>query len=247
MGEAHVLRVVLIEDDPTARKLLRDGLSVVPVEIDEAEDGQEGLALIEERSPDLVILDLVMPRVSGLGVLLALKKNPPKLRPRILVVSRVSSLPLVDRVLDLGADFYFQKPVCLDELLETIQALFPNPSPTSPVPPLRRSLADRLLEEMGAPEHLQGRRWLALAAEALAASETGHMLLKEAYYSAMCQGGTSYAAVDKNIRDVIRRIHAVHSHLYQAIMGGMPERCPSNGDFLRHLARELRRRTGREN
>lgn len=247
MGEAHVLRVVLIEDDPSARKLLRDGLSVVPIQIDEAEDGQEGLALIEALSPDLVILDLVMPRMSGFGVLLALKKNPPEHRPHILVVSRVSHLGLVDQVLDLGAEFYFQKPVRLDELLVTIQALFPHPPPTSPVPALRRSLADHLLEEMGAPEHLQGRRWLALAAEALATSESGHMLLKQAYYSAMRQGGTSYAAVDKNIRDVIRRIHAVHSPLYQAIMGGMPERCPSNGEFLRHLARELRRRTGRDN
>lgn len=243
MGEAHILRVLLIEDDPSARKLLRDGLSVVPVEVKEAEDGQEGLALIAAWSPDLVLLDLIMPRVSGLGVLCALQQNPPECRPHVVVVSRVSSLPLVDQVLDLGAEFFFQKPVHLDELLMVVQALCPHPPPPQP---LRRSLADRLLEEMGVPEHLQGRRWLALAAEALAASESGHMLLKQAYYSAMRQGGTSYAAVDKNIRDVIRRIHTAHSPLYQTMMGGTPARCPSNGEFLRHLSRELRRRTGRD-
>lgn len=241
-----MLRVLLIEDDPSARKLLCDGLlrCDVRVQVSEAEDGLEGLAMIEELSPDLVILDLIMPHVSGLGVLSSLNKNPPEHRPHIVVVSRVSSLSIIDQVLDLGAEFFFQKPVQLDELLVVIQALCPHPPPPQP---LRRGLADRMLEEMDVPEHLQGRRWLALAAEALAASESGHMLLKQAYYSAMRQGGTSYAAVDKNIRDVIRRIHTAHSPLYQTMMGGMPERCPSNGEFLRHLARELRRRTGRDN
>ena len=241
MGGERMLRVLLVEDDPAARRLLRDHLldSGLPVRVDEAEDGEEGLALIAALEPDLVILDLVMPRVSGLGVLLALQEYPPEQRPHILVVSQVSSVALADQVLDLGADFFFQKPVRMGELLTAIRALCPHPE--APAHPLRRGRADRLLEEMGAPERLQGRRWLALAAETLAAAEQP-ILLKEAYYPAVHLSASTYGAVDKNIRDVIRRIHDTASPSYCAVMGGIPSRCPSNGVFLRKLAQALRRR-----
>lgn len=241
MGGVHTLRVLVIEDDPAARRLLRDNLldSGVTARVEEAENGEEGLALIAALEPDLVILDLVMPRVSGLGVLLALRDRPLEQRPHILVVSQISSVALVDRVLDLGADFFFQKPVRFGELLTAINALCPREEPKDP--PLRRGQADRLLEEMGAPERLQGRRWLAVAAETMAAAGRP-ILLKEAYYPAVHLSASSYAAVDKNIRDVIRRIHDIGSPGYHAIMGGVPERRPSNGEFLRCLARELRRR-----
>ena len=245
MGGEEALRVLLIEDDPAARRLLRDCLldSGAAARVDEAENGEEGLALIAALEPELVILDLVMPKVSGLGVLLALREEPPERPPHILVVSRVSSVALADRVLDLGADFFFQKPVRLGELLTAVRALCPRPE--SPAQPLRRGQADRLLEAMGAPERLQGRRWLALAAETLAAAEPGRLLLKEAYYPAIRLSASTYAAVDKNIRDVIRRIHETGSPCYHAIMGGVPDRCPSSGVFLRCLARELRRQAGR--
>lgn len=244
MAERQPLRVLLVEDDPAARRLLRDSLldSGIVTRVDEAENGEEGLALMAALEPELVILDLILPRVSGLGVLLALQAWPSERRPHILVVSQVSSVALVDQVLDLGAEFFFQKPVKLRELLTVIQALCPRTA--VPAQPLRRGPADRLLEEMGAPEHLQGRRWLALTAETLAAAGPEGMLLKEAYYPAIRQSSSSYAAVDKNMRDVIRRIHEAGTPCYQAIMGGMPERCPSSGLFLRQLAQELRRRTG---
>ena len=244
MEGEQALRVLLIEDDPAARRLLRDCLteSDLAVRIEEAENGAEGLALIAAWQPDLVILDLVMPQVSGLGVLLALREEPPEHPPHILVVSQVSSVPLADQVLDLGADFYFQKPVRLRELILAVKALFPQLG--APPCPLRRGQADRLLAEMGVPERLQGRRWLALTAETLAAAGPGQMLLKEAYYPAIRLSASSYAAVDKNIRDVIHRIHEAGTPCYHAVMGGAPERCPSSGVFLRCLARELRRRAG---
>ena len=181
MSGGRAVRVLLVEDDPVARKLLRDCLegSGANFHVEEAADGEEGLALIASWTPDLVVLDLIMPRLSGLGVLLALAEEP--VRPRVLVVSRVSSMALVDRILELGADFFFQKPARHGEILAAIRALCLRRESEQPI---RRGQADRLLAEMGAPERLQGRRWLAMAAEALAAGPE-HMLLKEAYYSAV--------------------------------------------------------------
>ena len=96
----------------------------------------------------------------------------------------------------------------------------------------------KLLEEMGAPEHRLGTRWIALTAQTLAAGPEG-MLLKEAYYPAIQRSRSSYGAVDKNIRDVLQTIHAAATPRYQALMGGLPSRCPSSKAFLLRLAREL--------
>ena len=137
-------------------------------------------------------------------------------------------------------DFSNEALQAAEKVLTAIQALCPCQEEV-PCQPLRRGQADRLLEEMGAPERLQGRRWLAVAAETMAAAGRP-ILLKEAYYPAVHLSASTYAAVDKNIRDVIRRIHDTGSPAYYAVMGGVPDRCPSNGVFLRCLAHELRRR-----
>ena len=235
-GGIHIL---LVENDAGTRKLLRDGLeslSSLPLYIDEAADGREGLEAIRTRGPDLVLLDLVMPRMSGLGLLLALREDPPERVPQIVVLSRVSSETVIERVLDLGVDFFFQKPVELGELTAVIQALcLPRPVRE----PLRRSRVWRLLEELGAPEHRVGSRWMALTAQTLAYGPEG-MLLKEAYFPAIQQSRSSYSTVDKNIRDVIQVIHHTAAPAYQKLMGGIPSRCPSSGVFLGRLAQELR-------
>ena len=233
--EIHIL---LVENDESTRKLLRDGLegmSGLPVRIDEAADGAEGLEAIRALRPDLVLLDLVMPRVSGLGLLLSLQEDPPPKLPRIVVLSRVSAEEVVEQVLDLGVDFFFQKPVQLRELAAVIRSLC---RPRAGEGGVRRGRVHRLLEEMGAPEHRLGTRWIALTAQTLAAGPEG-MLLKEAYFPAIQRSRSSYGAVDKNIRDVLQTIHAAATPRYQALMGGLPSRCPSSKAFLLRLAREL--------
>lgn len=71
--------VMVIDDDPEQREMLQDLLTERGYDVVTASDGEEGLRLSAQRPPDLIILDLVMPRMGGLEVLAALKRQHPRL------------------------------------------------------------------------------------------------------------------------------------------------------------------------
>ena len=158
-----MLRVLLVEDDPAALALLEayfrgvEDMAVCGC----ARNGREALAEIRTQAPDLVVLDMVMPELSGLGVLKALRTAPPPVPPKILVLSRVSDEGVIARAFLLGADYYLLKPINLAELPEVIGALF-LPEGTD------RGPACALLDRMGARREDAGYLPAALAAQALA-------------------------------------------------------------------------------
>ena len=88
-----------------------------------AEDGIEALKLIEEKKPDLVLLDIIMPMLDGLGVLERLNTMDLDPMPRIIVLSAVGHDKITQRALSLGADYYVIKPFNFDVLSERIRQL----------------------------------------------------------------------------------------------------------------------------
>jgi two-component system, NtrC family, response regulator PilR len=84
-------RVLLCEDDPGVRRLIAVILERAGIKVDTAEDGEAGLAQILAHEPDLIVLDLMMPRVSGLEVISWLKENRPQLLPRTVVVTAAAN------------------------------------------------------------------------------------------------------------------------------------------------------------
>ncbi|MCI8477665.1 MAG: response regulator [Oscillospiraceae bacterium] len=234
-----VIRVLVVEDNLSTRLLLRDFLDQLDgVEVcGEAADGQEALALIQAHAPDLITLDLIMPHISGHGLLLALREHPPPKRPKILVISHAGSDQVVEETLTLGADFYLLKPVNLAEVAHSIYMLCQK-KPSNPRPLLGKILW--LLEQMEVPCDLIGCRGAALAAEALCKVGCGEMYLKEAYLTATKELHTSPENVEKNIRDYIEKLHKKGSPAYQRLMGGMPDRRPKNSAFLTKLTNAVR-------
>jgi len=114
-------RIVVVDDDPTVadvvgRYLIRDGHSV-----QSARDGYEALRLIEERPPDLVVLDLMLPGIDGLEVCRRLRASGDR-SPVLMLTARDG---IDDRVagLDAGADDYLVKPFALRELMARVRAL----------------------------------------------------------------------------------------------------------------------------
>jgi two-component system KDP operon response regulator KdpE len=113
------LRVLVIEDEPPIRKLLRMGLGTQGFEILEAPNGRTGLDLLAE-NPGLVILDLGLPDMQGLELLRMIRTRNETV-PIVVLSSRGDETGKV-AALDLGADDYVTKPFGMDELLARMRA-----------------------------------------------------------------------------------------------------------------------------
>jgi CheY-like chemotaxis protein len=110
---AEKVRVLLADDYPDLRELMRRQLERAGFEVvGEASDGQEAVALAEELSPDVIVLDLAMPKMDGLQTLPALRETSP--RAKVIVVSGFANGLMEDRVLAAGASRFAEKGVGLD-------------------------------------------------------------------------------------------------------------------------------------
>jgi two-component system response regulator MprA len=123
-------RILVVDDEPAVRESLVSSLTFEGYETVEASDGVEALEQVEKDKPDLVVLDVLMPRLDGLTACRRLRtsgSNVPvlMLTARDMVGDRVSGL-------DAGADDYLVKPFELDELLARIRALLRRSTLSSP-------------------------------------------------------------------------------------------------------------------
>ena len=112
-------KILVIDDEPPIRKLLRMGLSTQNYEVLEAANGKAGLELLAQK-PDLIILDLGLPDIQGLELLRTIRSRNEGV-PIVVLSSRGDEAGKV-QALDLGADDYVSKPFGMDELLARMRA-----------------------------------------------------------------------------------------------------------------------------
>lgn len=114
-------KILIIEDEPNMVAGLRDNFEFEGYEVVAANNGVEGLERALDASPDLVLLDVMMPKMSGLDVCKQLKSKRPSM-PIIMLTARGQE---VDKVvgLELGADDYVTKPFSIRELLARVKAV----------------------------------------------------------------------------------------------------------------------------
>ena len=116
-----MLRVLVIDDDPTVTSLLKRGLAYEGFTVDTADSGSHGLAIARDRTPDLVILDVMLPGLDGFQVLERLRKADAQLPIMMLTASDEAA----DQVhgLEQGADDYMVKPFTFTVLAARVKAL----------------------------------------------------------------------------------------------------------------------------
>lgn len=115
-------RILIIEDDQAILRGLKDNLEYEKYEVLTATDGELGYSLIKEKRPDLILLDLMLPRMSGYELCRKIRGENIS-TPVLMLTARGEEM---DRVLglDLGADDYVTKPFSVPELLARIRAIF---------------------------------------------------------------------------------------------------------------------------
>ena len=133
-----VSRILVIEDDPAISRGLADNLRFDSHDVLTAGDGEEGYRLIRERAPDLVVLDLMLPKLGGYELCRKIRAEGSAV-PILMLTARSDE---TDRVLglDLGADDYVTKPFSIREVLARVRALLRRANPPRPeIPELRCS------------------------------------------------------------------------------------------------------------
>ena len=123
MSGANKPLVLIVEDDPSLSTLLRYNIEKEGFRVSEAHDGEEALLQVQETQPDLVVLDWMLPKVSGIEVFRALRSRvETRNLPVIMLTARGEDADRV-RGLDTGADDYLTKPFSMTELLARIRAV----------------------------------------------------------------------------------------------------------------------------
>jgi len=120
--------ILLGEDDRFLRRAMQVALSKRGFNMLLAVDGQEVLDLLETEKPDLILLDLLMPRKTGIEVLKALRANPETAHLRVLVLSNSSKELEMQEAIALGiAGYWIKADLSLQELGDRVQALLESP------------------------------------------------------------------------------------------------------------------------
>jgi len=118
-------RILIVDDEPDLLSVLRFGLEAEGFEVIEASDGERGLELARTQSPDLLVLDLMLPRMDGYKVCRALKFDERFRQLPIFILSARSGETDRRLALDLGADDYITKPYEVRDLVSRIRAKLP--------------------------------------------------------------------------------------------------------------------------
>ena len=122
VSPASAKRILLVDDDPEIIETLRYTLESKGYEVLIARDGNQGLAMAEREDPDLVILDMMMPKRSGFLVLEKLRRSRPVPLRIIMITANEGSRHKAYAEM-LGVDDYLRKPFAMDRLLESVERL----------------------------------------------------------------------------------------------------------------------------
>lgn len=177
------MKILIADDDPQLVRALRITLAAHGYDVVAAPDGQAAIALAAKEHPDIVMVDLGMPRLDGVRVIEALRGWTSV--PIIVVSGRTGSADKVE-ALDAGADDYVTKPFQIDELLARLRALSRRTAASANEPvvsfgDVSVDLAAKLVTRGGAPVHLTPTEWriLEFLARNVGALVTRQALLKD--------------------------------------------------------------------
>ncbi|MDA0296696.1 MAG: response regulator [Planctomycetota bacterium] len=138
----HDAMVLLVDDNQQNLELMQAYLDDLPCRTETAMDGVEAMEKIARDRPDLVLLDVMMPRMSGFEVCQKIKANPETRGTAIIMVTALNEVPDYERAVESGTDDFLSKPVNKLELITRVRSLLR-------VSLLRRKL-DEIMREPGA-------------------------------------------------------------------------------------------------
>jgi two-component system KDP operon response regulator KdpE len=209
MSPAAPLRVLLVDDEPAIRRFLRLSFDAEGYQVEEAGGGKAALDILQERAPDLLILDLGLPDLDGFDVIRRLRELGSSI-PVIVLSSRTDEKGKV-QALDLGADDYVTKPFGIDELLARIRTALRHRLQQQGEKPIFRS--GNLSLDLVRRKVMVGEREVKLSPQAyevlrLLAAHAGKVLTHKFILDEVWDGATDVQYLRVYIRTLRKKIEA---------------------------------------
>lgn len=263
--EDSKISVLIADDNKEFCSILNDYLlnqkDIVVTGI--AKDGREALELIQQKQPDLVVLDIIMPHLDGLGVLEKLNGMDLDKMPRVIVLSAVGQDKITQQAITLGADYYVVKPFDMDIFTKRIREMFS----TQDVETKRRSVSTQVVQreaaatsrgpidleteitsiihEIGVPAHIEGYMYLREAITMVVNDmELLSAVTKELYPSIAKKYNTTASRVERAIRHAIEvawgrgQVDAINKLFGYTVHNEKGK--PTNSEFIAIIADKLR-------
>lgn len=212
-----------------------------------AQNGRQVMEMLQTEVPDVIILDIIMPHLDGLGVLEQVNALGLERRPKIIMLTAFGQESIAQRVVDLGADYYILKPFDLNVLAKRIRQIAKAQTGRT-VPAEGRSLdveVTGVLHEIGIPAHIKGYLYLREAIVLVVQRvELLGGVTKELYPSIAKKFSTTPSRVERAIRHAIEvawsrgnvdLIHKLFGHTVNSDRGK-----PTNSEFIAMVADKLR-------
>ena len=264
------IRVLIADDNKDFCDIVRryldkqDDMEVIGI----ASDGIDALEMIINIQPEVVILDIIMPHIDGLGVLERLRNSKIEKMPKIIILSAVGQDKITQRAIALGADYYFVKPFDMEVFVKRIRELtfgvvadieppvfaVNQASQTFAASPVKAGYSNRsslesditnIIHEIGVPAHIKGYHYLR---EAILMVINNMDLLggitKELYPMIAEKFNTTPSRVERAIRHAIEvawnrgRIETINKIFGYTIHDEKGK--PTNGEFIAMIADRLR-------
>ena len=124
--------ILLVEDEPSLALIVQDSLESRGFTVDFAADGEAGLARVRQRCPDIVVADVMMPRLDGFSLAAQIRRENASV-PILFLTARSQTADVV-RGFELGGNDYLKKPFSMDELIVRVGALLARAQPAAPAP-----------------------------------------------------------------------------------------------------------------
>ncbi|NND99096.1 MAG: response regulator [Pirellulaceae bacterium] len=135
-------RILIADDNAANRELLEAYLATIDCEIETSVDGRDTLEKVDSFSPDLVLLDVMMPHLSGFEVCKQIKEGEQSRRTMVLMVTALNELGDIERAVAAGTDDFLSKPVNKIELLKRVENMLKLKGTEDELDRLRRYIQD---------------------------------------------------------------------------------------------------------
>lgn len=249
MRHNRPINVLIVDDDAEICYLMSKFLSSVEdIKVcGISSSGSDALNKIHSMEPDIVLLDIMMPRIDGIGVLMKLNNNPPTKMPRIIMTTAMAKEAVIKKAMDLGACYYVVKPCDFDSLLNSIYMVADSKEEDLLSSDIRDSKRERMIitkmmVDLGVPSHILGYKYISYGLYIMLTSDSFKGTIESLYLIIGEHYSNTSQCIESSIRNAISKTEKNKTDTYIELFGKPGSegyKKPTNTSFINKISQYI--------